>query len=217
MTVKIDAPSTIVSQLPDSAPAVSMDRRLGARLKPDQVIDFNYDAFMTGARELGATDDEIANLNVEVRDSRPRTPLERLQKFFGHAAIGAYYPAQNRIEAVYDPDSPKETDNTVFHEVGHYLEDLQGHLYEETDQTREHSANNSKRFKRDMALGSAAMVATAALTGDLQTGLLVGMTSTLASVADVARFSYKHDPAETRAQVHGQGQQQRGVVTVTQM
>jgi len=56
------------STRPEYVSGVTMDIELGKRLQPGESIDFDYDAFYDMAKAMGATDEEIAAIHVDIID-----------------------------------------------------------------------------------------------------------------------------------------------------
>ena len=101
-----DPTEPVINQIPDNAPAVSFDIRLG---KKYDFVDFDYDAFNTIADDLGISDDARSSLNVIVDKRIPR----------GLLTLGRYISSEKTVRI----KANRKANNTAKHELSHAADD----------------------------------------------------------------------------------------------
>lgn len=185
------------ARIPNVAPAISMDTKLGQRLKPGEAINFDYDTFRSTAHERGLTDEQIRKLHIDIVDPSYQTD----------GAGGRFHkPTEDMpplAEVTFNPKTKRSVarhNNALAHETQHYIDDEAGILPDHSDNDVYAEAIRQGRIaKRIMQLGA---LETAGAFIGLGPGaaVLVGPpTATVGLMKAQLYGGYHDDPMEQKA------------------
>lgn len=184
---------------PEYVNNVAMDIELGSMVRPGEVIEFDYDAYYSLAKDMGASDEDIAQLNIEVV-----SPMSVPRNYNGSysAALGQDHTPQHKVKVVMGRfRAEKKMNRIMAHETRHYIDNQQGNL-EPLSEKYLKAVEVSKHQGRHLlatCLGGAALV-TGAITGNIVvSGLGVPLIAYQFVKAKQVLGAYGREPSEVRA------------------
>lgn len=117
-------PNITSTAKPEYVAGLTMDIELGQHLKPGEVIEFDFDAFYKTAKDMGATDEQITDLHLDIIDPQYRPKGNRGS--FGWVEDPESGETIPLTEIVIDTKEPEDMNRTLVHETQHYVDDANG-------------------------------------------------------------------------------------------
>lgn len=199
----------------DDMSGVTMDPELGQRLRPGEVINFDYEQYRSVAQSLGATQKEIDSTHVDVLD-----------KANAEKDGGGYYKNVDGIPVtavVYKGSSTRDAEKMskrLAHETQHRL-DFERGVFDKSD-LKEGYSKSSERQRRGAAqlmAGVAALIGAKVGVPEIPGALLAvgGAASLPLGLRNLMRFqaTYAANPAELKAKSAEKFGQGKKIISTT--